>query len=192
MYYPKNKIKTGFYTTGNELLVKSNGKIYNGYYFTTFDNKIFSGKEPSNVSLELVKIISNDKTKPFHNSAYDISKNINNSKVNEIKSFKSIPTENDYLKGFMDRYFIKRVNGGVDTIKEVSYEAYKDLLKNPLYKTISIKWKLTGRINDVIENNITVPGIYDTNHRTLIQNSKIIPEILNYLINLLEFSRISE
>jgi hypothetical protein len=57
MYYPPNKIKTNQYTTGGEYVVSKDRSNYVGYYFTTFDNKIFTGKTVGDTfNLELISI----------------------------------------------------------------------------------------------------------------------------------------
>ena len=47
MYYPKSQITANLYTNGSEYIILSNGRDYIGYYFTTSDNKIFSGRNPN-------------------------------------------------------------------------------------------------------------------------------------------------
>ena len=47
MYYPKSQITTNLYTNGSEYIILSNGRDYIGYYFTTSDNRIFSGRNPN-------------------------------------------------------------------------------------------------------------------------------------------------
>ena len=47
MYYPKSQITPNLYTNGNEYIILSNRSNYVGYYFTTSDNKIFSGRNPN-------------------------------------------------------------------------------------------------------------------------------------------------
>jgi len=48
MYYPKSQIKSDLYTNGGELVFLSDEKEYIGYYFSTSDNRFFSGRNPNN------------------------------------------------------------------------------------------------------------------------------------------------
>ena len=55
MYYPKTQIETGLYSKGT-LIVKSTSKPYSGPYFSTYDNKYFSGNNPNDgPNIELLK-----------------------------------------------------------------------------------------------------------------------------------------
>ena len=47
MYIPKNKIKTNLYTRGDEYQNVSTGIPYTGYYWTMYNGKIFTGKNPN-------------------------------------------------------------------------------------------------------------------------------------------------
>jgi hypothetical protein len=51
MYYPKNKIITNQYTNGNELQYVDSKFPYKGYYWKTFENKIYTGKTPDDKPL---------------------------------------------------------------------------------------------------------------------------------------------
>ena len=54
MYFPKNRIKTGFNSNG-ELLIKSTNKQYFGPYFKTFGGKYYAGNTPNHAnSVELI------------------------------------------------------------------------------------------------------------------------------------------
>jgi len=79
MYIPKNKIVTNLYSNTNQLLYKNSKTIYNGFYWKSYDGKLFTGKNPNDIpTLELISIESPD-------DQYDI---------NDIKSKKSILTTN--------------------------------------------------------------------------------------------------
>jgi len=63
MYYPKSHITPDLYSNG-EYLLKNTTEVYTGYYFSTFDNKYFTGKYPNDgKNLELVEISPN--ARPF-------------------------------------------------------------------------------------------------------------------------------
>ena len=45
-YFPKYYIKTNLYTVGSEFVIKSTGENYVGYYWSTGNNRFYSGKNP--------------------------------------------------------------------------------------------------------------------------------------------------
>lgn len=45
-YFPKYYTKTNLYTIGNEYVIKSTGENYIGYYWSTGNNRFYSGKNP--------------------------------------------------------------------------------------------------------------------------------------------------
>jgi hypothetical protein len=72
MYYPKNKIITNQYTNGDELQYVDSKLSYKGYYWKTFENKIYTGKNPEDKpTLELESSYSSERPElisdPFAN-----------------------------------------------------------------------------------------------------------------------------
>lgn len=192
IFYPKNKIQTGLYTSGAEFIIKNTGKIYVGDYYKTFDGKFFTGDEPNAKSLELISFIDENLSYQEYNSfVYDNIKKINFLKSPVYKIFYPNVQEKDYSFGFIDRYFINRVNGNSSTIKEVNKQDYDKIKNNPLYKKITIKWKLVGYLHDFVENPYNPSyGVYDTNRRTVINAEKTFRDIIYYLNDYIEFARI--
>jgi|TARA_R110002020_G_scaffold467128_1_gene690399 hypothetical protein len=57
MYIPKNRIQTNLYTRGDEYQSVVTGLPYTGFYWTMYNGKIFTGKNPNEKpTIELVKI----------------------------------------------------------------------------------------------------------------------------------------
>jgi hypothetical protein len=171
MYYPKSEILKVDYTSGSEFLIKSSKKFYVGYYYATNDGKYFSGQEYNSTTVELVK--------PFN-------KVPSRNESSNYEFHYAMPTDSDYEKGFFIRYVIKRVNSGLETIKEISSEEYKSALLNPLYSAKSFNWKLTGPLYTTPED---VPGIVNTNQKTLDELEKSIPEVKKYFTNLAQYAK---
>lgn len=55
MYIPKNRIQTDLYTNGGEYVYASTQNFYKGFYWKTFDGKIYTGKSPSNKPNQLLE-----------------------------------------------------------------------------------------------------------------------------------------
>ena len=111
------------------------------------------------------------------------------SSVNEYKKIKKLDlgkyavetfqviTKKDKKKGWIDRYFVRQVNNMNGTIIEVDKAQYNELKTNPFYSNISFRWKITGKIKDVIVTNSNIihkrdkefPGIEDKLRRDLLK-----------------------
>ena len=171
MYYPKSEISIVSSTTGTELLVKKTKKPYTGDYYVTNDGKFFSGKEYTITTKELVPIIQ---------------KAILQNESISYGFHYAMPSEDDYSKGSFTRYTIKRVNSGFETILEVDQTEYERATKDPLYSAVKFFWKITGPLYTTPEG---IPGIVNTNQKTLENLEKTIPGISNYFTNLAQYAK---
>jgi hypothetical protein len=173
MYYPKSEITPNLSTNGTEFVYVSTGKLYKGPYYATSDGKFYTGAEYSPNAQEIIK-----------SSIKSVSKS--STPINFIPQ----PSSTDYNNGFFIRYVIKRVNSGIETIKEINETDYYTIIRNPLYNATQFKWKLTGPLYDDLSNpNMPVYGIIDTNERTLQQQEYIIPGISKFFVNLAQYSK---
>lgn len=171
MYYPASEIELVSYTSGLDFAVKQTKKPYIGYYYATNDGKYFSGKEYTATTVELTKLFRKnlfDGTIPSYNFHY------------------AQPEESDYERGFFTRYVSKRVNSGFETILEISKEEYDRALRDPLYIARSFTWKLTGPLYTTAEG---IPGIANTNQKTLDELEKSISEVKKYFTNLAQYAK---
>lgn len=164
MYYPKSHITPNLYSNG-ELAYKNSNVSYIGYYFSTLDNKTFTGKYPGDGdNLELTPI----QDQPY-SSAEEVEghtpedfrfypQNAAYSKLNKVSYGKGLSqsptpfypqlTEQDYQLGEFTRYFSKKSN------EEIYYET-SDLFKNSLYIGFSLPWVVSGeklQVQKVNEN----------------------------------------
>lgn len=194
MYLPKNRIRTGLYSQGT-LQIKRTGEIYYGYYWSTFDGLYFSGKDQNERSSEeLVKPeedVSVDKTAvkgSLRNSLY-------NSILNETPESKKLPlafkptlVKEDYIRGYIHRYFLKRISQEDYTIYiEVDREQYNAFKSNDntyalhLYIPFTLKWQIKGESEEVQTKN-------EKEVKHLIQKDKNVGEnFYFYFTNFTEF-----
>lgn len=203
MYLPKSKYTSDLYTSGGEYVYASNKRPYSGFYFKTYDERYFTGKSPSNTSEEL--IIAPDDVSPTKGSPsrqftattrYDLIRN--NAKEFNLKStlpvdiFYPQPTQADYTRGYITRYFVKEKS--TDTIKEISKEIYEALKRKdttyyyPDYTPVKFPWIISGALSDKIVSGYKVPGASSLNNKTLLEVEKKIPGILQYLPDLTQFA----
>jgi hypothetical protein len=161
MYYPKSHITPNLYSNG-ELLIKSTNTPYIGYYFSTIDNKNYTGRYPEDGdNLELTKTstvtsngITGNETPDYRFNGID---NLTYSKLNKTSEtniprvlpptpFYPQPSEQDYQLGEFTRYFSKKVN-------ENKYTETSGLFQNDLYIGFKLPWLITGDKNEVARVN---------------------------------------
>ena len=99
--------------------------------------------------------------------------------------YKPLPTSKDYSKGYINRYFVQKINDL--TITEVNKNKYNDIYTNYFNKLV-IQWIIYGPKNNVYKNKILDrKGVQEQNIEILnISENKMIG-IKNYLNNPLEF-----
>lgn len=158
MRVPKNKIKTGKYTQGNEFVELLTNKPYQGHYYE-LSNKFYIGKEYNSDAIEIIKIQQ-------QNQLYNLSQDAalfsfisgTTSQALTQPRVSSIPVQTeDLLKaGLIDstRYFSQKVNVNPILIKEISKETYDSLQGSPLYITTFI-----GPNQDINKADQQMPGL---------------------------------
>lgn len=198
-YYPKSRIIENQRANPGEFNLP-NGKEYTGLYYTTFDGKSFTGANP--YSLNSVPLTKNTKPqispKFIDPSLEEYNQLKSNNLINLIDPtpFTPKPTEEDYKKGKITRYFARQRNGTQFKIMEIDELTYDNLLNNrgglntSLWKVISIFWQISGPLNDQKVNGIrTRAGIIDTNQRVLNNAEKNFIGLKQYLTDLKQFAR---
>ena len=99
--------------------------------------------------------------------------------------FKPFPKTKDYSIGYINRYFVQKINDL--TITEVNKNKYNEI-SSALYNKLSIQWIISGTNDNVYENKILQRiGVKEQNIKTLNNNEKKMKGIKNYLNNPLEF-----
>lgn len=199
MYYPKNKIITNLYTNGNELVYKNTDNFYVGYYWETYEGKLYSGKSPENLpNIELEKIqnfesraqiLPNKSQLNINDGPQLEDKNIQTYiKLKKIpKKPKNIPFNiynppnvDDYKAGFFIRYFLVRNNES--QFLELNKEIFTKIKnKDPewrweLYTPFTLKWLLTGDKEKVYQSNkkitlLTEVNLMKNNFASFLQNN---------------------
>jgi hypothetical protein len=195
-YYPKFRILENQQANPGEFLLPD-GKEYTGSYYTTFDGKSFTGSNPYSLnSIPLTKI--NIPDSPFNqplSETYNNLKPLNLSLIDPTP-FTPKPTEEDYKRGKITRYFARQRNGTKFKIMEIDQPTYNNLSNNrgglntSLWKVISIFWQISGPLHDQKVNGIrTRAGIIDTNQRVLNNAEKNFIGIKQYLTDLKQFAK---
>lgn len=110
----------------------------------------------------------------------EISRNLNKQKVSQHPTaFIPSPTEKDYKRGYIVRYFTQSANNSSMPIIEVKNSGYAKFTANPFFKTVKLDWRLIGNEDEVKKSNKT----------SIRLASKRIPRIKLYLPNRLQFHK---
>ena len=199
VYYTKAQTTKGLITEGQQWMLVD-GTEYIGQYHTYTTGEVFTEASFVNsVSKTLIpykdlQSVSNLDVDFGKNFEYDNIKNVD-IRESSTPNPKSVqPTDKDRINGYMVRLFAQKVND-----EDVLIEINKDDMKNAgkpegmdknLYETFSLRWKVTGPDNDVLDSagNIIESGIEPTNRRTVDLKSEQYPELKNLLKDLTEFS----
>jgi hypothetical protein len=195
IYYPKTKIITNLYTRGKEWMFE-NGVEYIGYYHRYLDGLVLT--EPYYNMVKSEKIIPYSEIKRnqpnvIYDSISDLQVSFNASPTNVY----TLPTLDDYKKGFFKRYFVYRRNlkdiyKEFFEVNDTQYKSWKTPrvgIDEILYNAFVIEWRLTGPLNDIMANGQIIEfGVHDTNKRLVYLNEKQFPGIIKILTDYKEFS----
>lgn len=187
-YYPLTRIKTNLYTRGDEYATKD-GRPYSGRYYTTYDNKSFTGispvlgknealftfftDTPHNTSISFKKRAA-AKLGPLESlpAAQAESQDYFSAELTQLMPYYPLPLESDYTRGYFTRYFAKEVTGPqyVIEISPLDWSKIKDgnVNTNILlgYESMDMLWQLTGPLYDTRKSQYQIiGGIYETNKR---------------------------
>ena len=197
IYYPKTKIITNLYTKGKEWMFE-NGVEYIGYYHKYLDGLVLT--EPYYNMMKSEKLIPySDIRIHTSNVSYEAATSKFKTESNNFSPVNvyTLPTLDDYKKGFFKRYFIYRRNlKNIYTefyeVNETQYKSWKTPkfgIDEILYNAFIIEWRLTGPEKDIISNGQIIEfGVHDTNNRLVYLNEKQFPGIVKILTDYKEFS----
>jgi len=183
-YYTTDETINSLYTLGGEYMTMDRKEYIGPYHQYTTTNEIYTeSKWDIRLSKKLIQYIpettiittyKNLKSIVFPNQLPNSSPTIiNKTTINQ---------------GFVQRYFIKKINDS--KIIEINESQYKDWssqkIDRTLYVAASLTWYITGEILDTIKNGIKIKGVQNKNKESVVAAAKIIPELLMYLTNLTE------
>jgi len=110
-------------------------------------------------------------------------------KDKEIKAYLPKPTEKDYTRGYIRRYFLQKTNDKGSPIFELSQSKKGQFLSNPLYTVVDVKWRIRGPREVVYSDNGTIrdKSVPGSNMTAIKLVAHLIPNLKLYLPNLLQF-----
>lgn len=99
--------------------------------------------------------------------------------------YKPVPTSKDYERGYINRYFVQKINDLI--ITEVNKDRYNKIYTNYFNKLV-IQWVISGPKTNQYKNNILDrKGVQEQNIKTLVENENKMKGLKTYLNNPLEF-----
>lgn len=207
-YYAENQIEKNLFTRGKEWMTLDDWQEYVGPYHKYSTGEVFTEIHwIPNVSKKLTAY--RNRTKMYFKYT-DLTEfvNVNGQKYKLLSSSdtnmgnlrspvysKLPPTQEDYTKGYMKRYFAYKRNEintiffEIDATQVDSYSNKFGGTNHILYGLLEIKWKLTGPEFDEYVNGILMKsGVVDTNSRIIEENSKKFRIFSSVLSNPREFT----
>ena len=100
------------------------------------------------------------------------------------------PSETDYTNGYIIRTFIQQRATPGTVIIEIGPNQ-NNSSGNPYYQTVSLRWKISGPLEDKWVGKIYHPSVQTTNRLAVNNAALIMPDIKLYLVNLKQFWRAS-
>ena len=106
----------------------------------------------------------------------------NLARVSAPKILAYIPnvTEDDYLNGYIERYFVQKVNDINAPIEEINANDVSEITASRYYTVTSVTWRLIGSPQEIM----------DSNSQSVREGTKTIPNLSYYLSNLLQFAKV--
>jgi hypothetical protein len=108
-----------------------------------------------------------------------LNSNLSEYNLPEIVAYIPAPTEIEYKRGYIQRYFVQKSNDINSYIFEVSKHSFTSLQINPYFTIVAILWKISGNPNEIM----------DANGKSIKIGNKTIPSLHKYLQNTLQFSK---
>lgn len=212
IYYSENEIEKNLYTAGKEYMDMDNNEYIGHYHKYIKTGEVFTELEyNTNKSKKLkpyLTEISNKAIKQYLGTVKDVEElpdvtfivPNNLYKPNQYVApiqYHPKPTPDEYKVGVMNRYFLKKRNARNGKILEVNKKTYdltteKGPIDGNLWKRYTLKWRISGPINDIKNkaNIVISPGISSTNRRILKKAESEFSGITSYLSNVIQFGKV--
>jgi len=185
VYYPKSEITNNLYTSGKEWMLEDNTEYLGSYHKYTTGEVYTRSTWNATLSKKLIKFEPTDTV----NFIYKELKPDVKTKFNSVNAYYPKITSQDRTKGFIKRFFLKKINSTV--ITEIGKKQYDEFNKKKIDPnmniSVTIQWIITGPKQDEYQGNILVPGVATQNKKSIQSAINIMPGIELYLDNVLQF-----
>lgn len=109
--------------------------------------------------------------------------------VASLNEFFPSPSDEDYRKGFINRFFAQRANDKNSPVFEIDTKTFTRISQQPDYTTVVIRWRISGSLEKQFDNdnNIIDFGVKESNKRALKLNFNVMPGLKYRIVNYLQF-----
>lgn len=99
------------------------------------------------------------------------------------------PSENDYNRGYIARYFAQKATSTNSPIYEINEKVFSRLQGNDMYIVVSLKWRISGPKETIYRENgqLLDMNVSESNRRAILLHYDKMPNLKLYLPNLLQF-----
>ena len=106
-----------------------------------------------------------------------------------VSAFIPKPTDDDYNRGYITRYFIRKTNDVNAVIYEVSNVDFRKYQSSAEFATTHLRWRITGPVDETPhKNGISVDkGVRESNRTSIKLASTELTKLSLYLPNMLQF-----
>lgn len=120
---------------------------------------------------------------------YDkVARNLGKFVINPPPTHVPTPDESDYDRGFIRRYFLRKTNDPNAIIYEVESGIYAAMVENPFWKGTTIRWRLDGPLDPIIENGkVKDKGVVESNRASIGLGKMVLENLGVYLNNPKQF-----
>ena len=185
VYYSADELVTNLHTTGSQWMTE-NGVEYQGSYHEYITGEVYTQStwKPT-LSKKLVPIL---KPQDKKNSVY---RNLNKikTKYKSIQSYSPTITSEIIKQGFVNRYFIKKINEQlIVEIDKTQYKAWQTKKIDPiLYTAVQLAWIITGNLENTNNGSVFIPSVATKNKKQINIAERQLKGLSSYLTNLTEF-----
>jgi hypothetical protein len=101
------------------------------------------------------------------------------------------PTDIDYKRGWVRRYFAQKTNDKTAPIYEISSAEYIKVTSKEIFTVVALKWRIAGPKDAQYDSkgNVMDKGVRESNRVAISLESDKIPNLKMYLPNLLQFHK---
>ena len=183
VYYQPDEIQENLYTFGNEWMFADTYQEYKGPYHTYLTGEAYTLSTYNSAQSKL--LIPYKKTDPDIFRYTQIRTDIKI--LTNLKLISHIPvvTPADLIVGYITRYFVQKINE--TWIIEINEKLYRQLvtdgIESKLYQFISVKWFISGNVQDSTNGIVNIPGVATKNLQQIQFASKTISNIATKLSN---------
>lgn len=106
------------------------------------------------------------------------------------KTYHPSPTEDDYSRGYVKRYFLQERGTHLAPVFEISSDTVTEYATSQYYQFVSLMWRISGELEDTYTSTGNlIPSVLTSNRMQIKEVSLRMPAMRVFLRNLKQFHR---